>query len=220
MANEETKKLTTQEMVDVAAAQSAGIAIAGLQAIVDEFPRTDGMTLPSVMITEIDEETVARMSAISAVNHAVDPETVIDENGKTLQQVRNEFAYGVADLNDEGPKHQLEIVNEDGKIGVKVIAPEIEGEQQAPVTIVATPANVAPVDAGIVEAKEQGLIAPTESGVNNPTPTPAPEQPTPTLRRNGTVVEGTTTASPTVSPSAPSTSGEGGTETTKTGDKS
>src|SRR5688572_30713114 len=86
---------------------------------VESLPRTDHMTLPAVMVNEIDDETRARMASIKAVNDARNPDDVIDESGKTLAQVRREFEFGVSEEDEEGGKHSFKF--EEGEHGIQKV---------------------------------------------------------------------------------------------------
>lgn len=211
MANEINKK-TAEQVVEQSTAVEADNAVRELMDMVERLPRTDGMTLPAVGITIIDEETAARMKAIAAINAATDPNVVIDEEGKTLQQVRNEFTYGVTNLDETGAKHTFEVTtDENGNSAVKITAPEVEGQESSSVVIAATPPNIAPIDAGSptnpVEAREMGIESPS-----NPAPAVTPS--TSTVDKTESITKGTTTASPAVLPSNPTSTGgttDGGT---------
>jgi hypothetical protein len=144
-----------------------------LQDTVDSLPRTDHMTLPAVQITAIDDETIAKMRMISEINKAKNAEDVVNEEGLTLGQVRNQFLYGVTDANEEGAKHEV-VVNEteDGRESVTIIAPvievtnadgEVEEVQDEPVVIEATPANIAPIDK---DAPKDPVAAREAAGLN------------------------------------------------------
>ncbi len=214
MANETNKK-TVEEVVETSTTIEADGAVKDLMELVESLPRTDHRTLPAVGVTILDEDTAIRMRAIAAINSATDPDEKVDETGRTLQQVRNEFEFGVSDLNEEGPKHTFEVSkSEDGTGEVKVIAPEINGEQAEPVIIAATPANIAPVDVDApknpVEAKEAGEESPSDP-ILPVTPKAAPNAPS--TVGEGSVVKGTSTTSSSVSPVSPATSintGNGG----------
>ena len=179
MANEENKVMSTDS------------TIRELQEIVDVLPRTDHMTLPAIQITEIDDETLARMQAIADINDAKsDKEKVGD---KTVGQVKNEFMYGVSDLDQEAGKHEL-VVKEgrEGTRSVTVIPPVIKATdedgkehevQSEKLVITPTPANVAAVDADAphnpVEAKEATDEAskPTDTPVEKPVIPASPATP-------------------------------------------
>ena len=166
MANEENKVMSTDS------------TIRELQEIVDVLPR-------------IDDETLARMQAIADINDAKsDKEKVGD---KTVGQVKNEFMYGVSDLDQEAGKHEL-VVKEgrEGTRSVTVIPPVIKATdedgkehevQSEKLVITPTPANVAAVDADAphnpVEAKEAADEAskPTDTPVEKPVIPASPATP-------------------------------------------
>jgi hypothetical protein len=173
MANEERKEELKKETM------ATDSTIRELQATVNALPRTDHMTLPAIQVTRIDDETLARMQAVADINDATSGKDKIGKTGKTLEQVKNEFMYGVSDLSDEAGKHEL--VVKEGKSGtqsVTIIPPVIkvtgkdgkeEEVQDAKIVIEATPANIAAVDADAphnpVEAREAtGLDADGSKG--------------------------------------------------------
>lgn len=130
-----------------------------LKETVDSLPRTDHMTLPAIQIAKIDDETKARMEAISKINNATKSDEVVTEDGRTLQEIRNEFEFGVTDLSDEGFKHKLTLSKDsEGNETLKVQGAYDKAEEA--IEIKATPANIAPVDVDAphnpVEAKEAG----------------------------------------------------------------
>lgn len=138
-----------------------------LEASIQNLPRTDFMTLPAVMVTSIDEETLERMKAISEINAATDKDTKIGSTGKTFGEIVNEFKFGVASLEEIGEKHSFKAT----ATGVVISAPEINGERAVDVVIEATPANISPSDAGAptnpVDAKEEGNVSPAIPVFNN-----------------------------------------------------
>lgn len=162
MANEERKEELNRETL------ATDSTIRELQQTVNALPRTDHMTLPAIQVTEIDEETVARMQAVADINDARSDKAKVGKTGKSLEQIRNEFKFGVSDLSQEAGKH--EIIVKEGKDGVQsvtIIPPAItiinsegkeEESQDAKLVIEATPANIAAVDAKApknpVEARE------------------------------------------------------------------
>jgi hypothetical protein len=182
MANEVKKKEEIKE-----AQVASDSTVRELQKTVDALPRTDHMTLPAIMITEIDEETLARMASVEAINKATKPDEVIDEEGKTLQQVRNEFEFGVTNLDDEAGKHEFIVEGNARETESVTVVPPVavvvnaEGEEEEvqgdPVVIKPTPANIAPVDAEAphnpVEAREAVGLAVDGSEGEAPIGTPA-----------------------------------------------
>lgn len=171
MANEERKEELKNETL------ATDSTVRELQQTVNALPRTDHMTLPAIQVVEIDDETRARAEAIADINNSKSGK--IGKTDKTLEQIRNEFRFGVSNLDDEAGKH--EIVIKEGKEGtqsVTIIPPAItivnsEGKeeevQDAKLVIKATPANIAPIDADAphnpVEAREAaGLNADGSEG--------------------------------------------------------
>lgn len=118
-----------------------------LKALVDSYPRTDGMTLPAISVTEIDPETVARVDVISKIHNAENDGVVVDSEGRTVAQVRNLIEFGVADLDGNLPegagKHEVTTA-EDGT--VTIVSPNTEGDQK--VVLKPTPRNISPMDVG------------------------------------------------------------------------
>jgi hypothetical protein len=152
MANETNKKSNET----TATVSSADTTVRELEASIENLPRTDHMTLPALMVNTIDAETAARMKTIETINEAKKPDDVVDETGRTFQQVRNQFEFGVTELDEKGSKHEFE-VGSDGSI--TVIAPEINDEHRREVTIVPTPANIAPVDADAPKDPVEARVA-------------------------------------------------------------
>lgn len=159
MANEEKKVMSTDS------------TIRELQQVVDALPRTDHMTLPAIQITEIDEETQARMQAIADINNAKSDKEKIGD--KTVGQIKNQFAYGVSDMDEEAGKHEI-IVKEgrEGTRSVTIIPPVIIGVdengkeheiQSDKLVIEPTPANIAPVDADAPKNPVEGREAAEET---------------------------------------------------------
>jgi hypothetical protein len=135
-----------------------------LKASIENLPRTDHMTLPAVQIVRIDEEAEARFNRTVAVNHATSADEVVTEDGKTLEQVRNENLFGVTNLDDKAAKHTIKV---DGD-NVIIVAPIKDAEGNKAETVIApTMQNIAAVDAGAptnpVEAKKEGMDIATPS---------------------------------------------------------
>lgn len=138
-----------------------------LEELVASLPRTDGMTLPAVQIVKIDDEAIKRSEEVVAINAATKAEDVINSEGKTLGEVRNEAVFGMKNPMEGGEKHTFK----DGEDGSFIIVPPtINGEKQDDIVIKPTPPNVAAVDAGIlidgkiVPHQDEEMTIPSISG--------------------------------------------------------